>query len=91
MLETKSKKRKRAQWEQLMASYEASDMAQREFCVKHGVAYSSFCYWRKQLRTAVSAETEVPALVELRALASSETPAWRVELDLGKGMVLRVR
>jgi putative transposase len=89
MLETAMKKRNRDEWQRLVASYEASGMTQRAFCVQHDLAYSSFCYWRKQLRTAAAAQDVVP-LVELPALASSE-PAWRVEVDLGQGVVLRLR
>jgi hypothetical protein len=43
MSTTPSKRRSRAEWEQLMASYEASGETQREFCDQHHVAYSSFC------------------------------------------------
>ena len=89
MPEVSSKKRSREEWERLMGSYEASDMTQRAFCIQHGLAYSSFCYWRKQLRTAAAARDVVP-LVELPALASSDS-AWRVEVDLGQGVVLRLR
>jgi transposase-like protein len=89
MPETQRRKRSRADWEQLMTRYEASEVSQRAFCTQHGLAYSSFCYWRKQLRTAVSAG--VPALVELPMGDSSAMPSWRVELDLGRGVVLRLR
>ena len=91
MRETESRKRSRAEWEDLMARYEASNVTQREFCTQHGLAYSSFCYWRNQLRAAVSVETREPALVELPMGDSSATRSWRVELDLGQGVVLRVR
>lgn len=79
-----SKKRSRIEWAHLMAGYEASGLPQRAFCDQQGVAYSSFCYWRKQLR-------EAAPLIELSALPSSEAPRWRVELDLGQGIVLRMR
>ena len=85
----RSQRRSRAEWEQLMAGYEAGDVTQREFCAQQGLAYSSFCYWRKQLRTAT--RDEAASLVELAALPSSERLAWRIELDLGQGIVLRVR
>jgi transposase-like protein len=84
-----SNRRGHVQWEQLIARYEAGNASQREFCAQHGVAYSSFCYWRKRLRASSTAE--VVPLVELGALASSEQPPWRVEIDLGQGVVLRVR
>ena len=89
MSEAVNKKRSRAQWAQLMARYEAGSLTRRAFCAQHGLAYSSFCYWRKRLHTRV-ATSEVSALVELPMLESSE-PAWRIELDLGQGVVLRLR
>jgi len=86
-----SKKRSRSEWAQLMAGYEASSLPQRAFCDQQGVAYSSFCYWRKQLREPAPAGHKAAELIELSALASGEAPCWRVELDLGQGIVLRMR
>lgn len=84
-----SNRRSRGQWEELIARYEAGNASQREFCAQHGVAYSSFCYWRKRLRA--SSASEVVPLVELGALAQSDARPWRIEIDLGQGVVLRVR
>ena len=91
MTESASKKRSQGEWERLMVAYEASEVTQREFCTQQGLAYSSFCYWRKRLRTAEAGENEGVPLIELAALPSSEMPTWRVELDLGQGVVLRMR
>jgi len=77
-------RRDRSAWEQLMAQYEAGDLSQRIFCEQHGLAYSTFGYWRKQLRQPAS-------LIELPMLPTGESRDWRVELDLGKGMVLRLK
>ena len=91
MSETAIKKPGRAEWEQLMAGYEAGSLTQREFCAQHGLVYSSFCYWRKQLRITEAVDDNAPAPIELPSLASGEVPTWRVELDLGQGVVLRMR
>jgi len=77
-------RRSRSAWEQLMAQYEAGDLSQRIFCEQHELAYSTFGYWRKQLRQPAS-------LIELPMLPTDESRGWRVELDLGKGMVLRLK
>jgi hypothetical protein len=96
MLKTVSRnnRRSREEWERLMAEYEAGDVSQRVFCAQRGLAYSSFGYWRKHLRGALAAEGRpMPALVELPAwpgLAVEPAP-WRIELELGEGVVLRVR
>ena len=87
-------RRSREEWERLMVEYEAGEVSQRVFCAQHGLAYSSFGYWRKQLRGALTAEGKpMPALVELPAWSGMavEAAPWRLELDLGEGIVLRVR
>jgi hypothetical protein len=91
MSETASKRRSRVDWEALMVRYEISDLTQREFCARQGLAYSSFCYWRKRLRTLEAVEENAPPLIELPSLPSSELRTWRIELDLGQGVVLRLR
>jgi len=91
MSTTPRKRRSRAEWEQLMASYEVSGETQREFCDQHHVAYSSFCYWRKRLRIPATNESTLPSLIELPAPVADEARLWRIELDLGAGIVLRIR
>jgi transposase-like protein len=84
-------RRDRPAWEHLMAQYEAGDLSQRMFCEQHGVAYSTFGYWRKQLRQSAHKENQPASLIELPMLTTGESRDWRVELDLGKGMVLRLK
>jgi len=85
-------RKSREEWVALMAEYEAGDLSQREFCERYEVAYSSFGYWRKQLCSQATASV-LPSepLLELPSLVSNKSTEWRVELDLGSGMVLRVR
>ncbi len=85
-------RKSREEWVALMAEYEAGDLSQREFCERHEVAYSTFGYWRKQLRSsAVQTVRPSEPLLELSPLVSNETAEWRVQLDLGCGVILRVR
>lgn len=87
-----STRRSPEDWAELMATYEASDLTQRAFCAEHGVAYSTFCYWRRRLRQEKNAsDREGPTLVELPVLTGGDSGHWRVELDLGDGLVLRLR
>jgi len=74
-----------------MEQYKASGLKQRTFCEQHGIAYSTFCYWRKQLRQSASIENYSEHLFELPMLPVDESPDWRVELDLGQGVVLRLK
>ena len=88
---TTNPRHSRSGWEQLMAQYEASGLKQRTFCEQHGLAYSAFCYWRKQLRQSPSKENHSEHLFELPALSVDKDPDWRVELDLGHGVTLRMK
>lgn len=81
----------RSEWEQLIATYEQGNLTQREFCAQKGMAYSTFCYWRKQLRESSSVKPAMAPLIELPLLSSDEPVQWRIELDLGQGVVLRIR
>lgn len=85
-------RKSRAQWVELMAAYEAGDLRQREFCERHAVAYSTFGYWRKQLRSPTLPVMPVAEpLLELSPFSLDDTMDWRVELDLGCGVKLRAR
>ena len=85
-------RKNREEWVALMAVYEAGDLSQREFCERHELAYSTFGYWRKQLCSpAVKPVRPSEPLLELSPLVSNEATEWRVQLDLGCGVMLRVR
>ncbi len=84
-------RRDRSAWEQLMVQYEVGDLSQRDFCEQHGLAYSTFGYWRKQLRQLTHNDDQPASLIELPLLSAGESRDWRVELDLGKGVVLRLK
>ena len=89
---TNSKTRhSRDEWMRLMDEHKASGLTQREFCQRRQLAYSTFGYWRKQLRQAAATDAVSEPLVELPVLAMPGPSAWRVELDLGQGVILRVR
>ena len=81
----------RSDWEQLMAQYEASGLKQRTFCERHGLAYSTFSYWRKRLRQSPTTESHCEHLFELPMLPGDKHPDWRIELDLGHGVTLRMK
>ena len=84
-------RRSHADWKQLMEQYEAGGLKQRAFCEQHGLAYSTFCYWRKRLRQSARIENNSEHLFELPMLPIGDHPDWRVELDLGQGVVLRLK
>jgi len=88
---TTKSRHSRSDWEQLMAQYEVSGLKQRAFCEQHGLTYSTFCFWRKQLRQSASIKNHPGHLFELPILPVDKSSDWRVELDLGQGVVLRLK
>ena len=82
----------RAHWLELIQAYEEGKESQVEFCDRHGVGHSTFCKWRKRLREERVEFEMVEPFVELSAVSTLPVEAsWRVELDLGNGMILRVK
>ncbi|MEZ5595772.1 MAG: hypothetical protein R3E84_05165 [Pseudomonadales bacterium] len=91
------RKRSARDWHQLVKAYRERSCTREVFCRRHGVAVSTLDWWRRKLdRDSASSPTpgtEAPA--ELNFIDLSASPAdhhgWGVELDLGGGMVLRLR
>ena len=89
-----------AQWQELIERFERAGQSRGGFCAAHGLALSTFDLWRRKLRATPTADKAHPEalFVELTNPAqrqacapSAGTPAWEVELELGAGVVLRVR
>lgn len=93
----------KSQWAQLISDYEAGQLSQQAFCQKHYISVSSLHKWRKLLKNpADNIVTSPSSFIEVvlpsdalnqSAPVASATPHndWQVELDLGKGIVLRLR
>jgi transposase-like protein len=94
----------KSEWAQLISDYEAGQLSQQMFCQKHRISVSSFHKWRKLLKnpaknSAASPGSFIEVVLPSEALNQSAqtvpaTPThndWQVELDLGKGVVLRLR
>ena len=77
--------RGRGDWERLVAAYEQSELTRKAFCAERSLSMSSLDYWRRKLRR----EATAPGFIELPALGGSAE--WDVELELGGGVVLRLR
>lgn len=104
MTNRKRAARDREEWRRLVAIYEAGDDGPGEFCRKHGLGSNRFYHWRRRFReetagTGTDTDSTGP-LIELPGLpvrpssSPSRSPScrdWRVELELGGGLVLRLR
>jgi hypothetical protein len=87
--------RSQEQWQLLLAEFQRSSLTQHAFCKERGITGSCFSKWRKKLETP----SDQPLFVDLGVMPSADTagdddvtpPAWHIELELGKGIVLRLR
>ena len=76
--------RSEAEWTSIIADFERSGLSQREFCESRELSLKTFGNWRRRLCLGGGKGS----FVELSPPAVS---GWDVELDLGDGVVLRVR
>lgn len=75
------------EWEELIGRFEQSGLSRKRFCAEASVPVSSLDYWRGKLRRERPAATS--GFIELPAISTDS--GWDVELELGGGVVLRVR
>ena len=87
------------EWRKILARCERGGQSHREFCEREGLALSTFQWWRRKL-SAMGREGEHHDgawFVELsedgagREEFGADPLGWDVELELGGGMVLRLR
>ena len=102
LIEEGPRKRTTAQWRTLVQAYAKRTGTAQEFCQEHGVAVSTLDWWRRRLEKASGssgvrsksrpiAAAQPVSFIELPAIASVVRARWDIELELGEGMVLRLR
>ena len=80
-------RRTRVEWQAILSRFERSGQSGKEFCEAEGLTPGTFSWWRRELgRSGTSGGALFVELPEGRPAA-----AWDAELDLGGGVVLRVR
>ena len=77
-------KREKSEWLALFSRQESSGLSQKDFCEREGISLSTYNKWRMRL---IDSGEPGAGFVELKPEASS----WDIELDLGAGVVLRLR
>ena len=94
-------RRTAAEWRKLIKRFDRSGQTRGNFCAANGLALSTFDLWRRKLgETQTQADGEHPESLFVELTNATEPPgsrtaagtgAWEVELDLGAGVVLRLR
>ena len=81
-----------AQWRRLVDEYAQSGVGVGQFCRERGLSMSSFRNWRHKLGQLGPRDAEPAGFVELAVPSARESQGrLEVELELGDGIVLRLR
>ncbi len=85
-------RRSRTEWSELVAQQQASNLTQHEFCIQHGLSRKTFGNWKRRLdREAASNSLDSPWIEVAPHPQPTVSASWEIELDLGDGVVLRMR
>ena len=94
-------RRTAAQWRKSDERFERSGQTRGNFCAANRLALSTFDLWRRKLgETQTAADEEHPESLFVELTNATEPPgsrtaagtgAWEAELELGAGVVLRLR
>jgi len=90
---SKQPRRSAAQWQHLVEEQQESGLTQKAFSEQHGIAPSAFGYWKRKLSAASTTDQDnESSWLDLSALAitNEQSGTWKIELDLGNGVVLRL-
>ena len=84
------RRRTASEWEKLISRFEQASQTRKNFCLSQGVSLSTFDLWRRKLRGRTAHQGE-SMFVEVSEVEPVQSSSWDVELELGGGVVLRVR
>ena len=84
----------REQWQAWIDEQKASGLSEAAFCEQKGISQKRLGHWKRRLRQRTTPMVAEPtghdAWIEL-PLPSTRPTAWDIELDLGRGVCLRLR
>lgn len=90
---TRRTRRSEQQWRAVMARFDRSGLGAQDFCTREDIALSTFWNWRSRLGRRAAEVKPAPLatspFVELVGERSGRE--FDIELDLGRGVVLRMR
>jgi hypothetical protein len=88
--------RTQSQWKALLAEFNNSGLTKSAFCKKHRIATSSLYRWQQLSNDRASDADFIDVTEPLANVPKSHSVPvrdndWQVELELGSGIVLRLR
>jgi len=91
--------RSKATWQQIIKQYDSNSQTQADFCRERDIAPMSFYKWRQRLSKETRSDHFIDisqSMVSIKPIeqqpsSPTESSPWQVELELGQGIILRVR
>ena len=89
--------RSQNQWKALLEEFNSSGLTKSAFCKKHRIATSSLYRWQRLFAEQAGEITDFIDVTQPLSITPSPPPAhardndWQVELELGAGVILRIR
>ncbi len=89
--------RTQRQWKALLEEFNDSGLTRSAFCKKHRIATSSLYRWQQLFAEQTGGATDFIDVTQPLSSTAPPPPAhardndWQVELELGAGIVLRLR
>jgi hypothetical protein len=89
-------RRSQQQWRELVARFAQSGQSREQFCAEQDLSVGSFTQWQRRLREPVPGGANVAeeaVFIELPRSGAAPPPPgpWELELQLGAGVVLRLK
>lgn len=88
---TRRPRRSEQEWRAVMAQFARSGVDGEAFCAREGIAPSTFWNWRSRLQRSGRGKEASPASPFVELVSDSASRTFDIELDLGHGVVLRMR
>lgn len=78
-------------WRRCFAQFERSGLSQIKFCRQHGIALSSFTWWKRRLKFGTADRPAfIPVQLKEEAARTASISAWACEI-VGPRVKLRLR
>ncbi len=80
------------QWQQIIEEQLGSNLTQKAYCSEQGISLSTFTHWKRKLLANDPTEADASWIDLTHGLSELAPPpsGWKIELDLGNGVVLRL-
>ncbi len=90
---TRRTRRSEQEWRVVMARFDRSGLGAEALCAREGIALGTFSNWRSRLgrRTAGPKPAPVAPSPFVELVGERSKHEFDIELDLGRGVVLRMR